>query len=107
MAKENNRSSYFGDVVKKFLAHRLAMMGTIVLLIEVLAVLLLPAIMKLDPYSMDYMAFGVVEDENLTWRFSIKIFLLPIFPKMRGGSRSGPISRDSLFLPDRVSWRTR
>ena len=58
MAKENNRSSYFGDVVKKFLAHRLAMMGTIVLLIEVLAVLLLPAIMKLDPYSMDYMAFG-------------------------------------------------
>ena len=30
MAKENNRSSYFGDVVKKFLAHRLAMMGTIV-----------------------------------------------------------------------------
>ena len=43
MAKENNRSSYFGDVVKKFLAHRLAMMGTIVLLIEVLAVLLLPA----------------------------------------------------------------
>ena len=52
-------------------------------------------------------AFGVVEDENLTWRFSIKIFLLPIFPKMRGGSRSGPISRDSLFLPDRVSWRTR
>ena len=49
MAKENNRSSYFGDVVKKFLAHRLAMMGTLVLLIEVLAVLLLPAIMKLDP----------------------------------------------------------
>ena len=34
MAKENNRSSYFGDVVKKFLAHRLAMMGTIVLLID-------------------------------------------------------------------------
>ena len=58
MAKENNRSSYFGDVVKKFLAHRLAMMGTIVLILEVLAVVLLPSIMKLDPYSMDYMAFG-------------------------------------------------
>ena len=28
MAKENNRSSYFGDVVKKFLAHRLAMIGS-------------------------------------------------------------------------------
>ena len=58
MAKENNRSSYFGDVVKKFLAHRLAMIGTIVLILEVLAVVLLPSIMKLDPYSMDYMAFG-------------------------------------------------
>ena len=58
MAKENNTSSYFGDVVKKFLAHRLAMMGTIVLILEVLAVVLLPSIMKLDPYSMDYMAFG-------------------------------------------------
>ena len=58
MAKENNRSSYFGDVVKKFLAHRLAMMGTIVLILEVLAVVFLPSIMKLDPYSMDYMAFG-------------------------------------------------
>ena len=56
--KENNRSSYFGDVVKKFLAHRLAMMGTIVLILEVLAVVFLPSIMKLDPYSMDYMAFG-------------------------------------------------
>lgn len=41
MAKENNRSSYFGDVVKKFLAHRLAMIGTIVLILEVLAVVLL------------------------------------------------------------------
>ena len=58
MAKENNRSSYFGDVVKKFLAHRLAMMGTIVRILEVLAVVFLPSIMKLDPYSMDYMAFG-------------------------------------------------
>ena len=34
------------------------MMGTIVLILEVLAVVFLPSIMKLDPYSMDYMAFG-------------------------------------------------
>lgn len=62
---------------------------------------------RFHPLRVASGGFGVVEDENLTWRFSIKIFLLPIFPKMRGGSRSGPISRDSLFLPDRVSWRTR
>ncbi len=37
---------------------------------------------------------------------SIKIFLLPIFPKMPGSSRPGLIFCDSLFLPSRVSWRT-
>ena len=75
MAKENNRSSYFGDVVKKFLAHRLAMMGTIVLILEVLAVVLLPSIMKLDPYSMDYMAFGGAPSaEHLLGLFARLIF---------------------------------
>ena len=55
MAKENNRSSYFGDVVKKFLAHRLAMMGTIVLILEVLAVVLLPSII-LIPWTTWHLA---------------------------------------------------
>lgn len=50
MAKENNRSSYFGDVVKKFLAHRLAMMGTIVLILEVLAVVFLPWFFRNYPF---------------------------------------------------------
>ena len=37
---------------------------------------------------------------------SIKIFLLPIFPKMPGSSRPCLIFCNSLFLPSRVSWRT-
>ena len=59
MQKKNNKSSYFHDVIKKFLAHRLAMLGAIILLIEILCVVFLPVFMELDPYSMDYAAFGV------------------------------------------------
>ncbi|MFT4107346.1 MAG: ABC transporter permease [Lacrimispora sp.] len=58
MEKQRNKSSYFRDVLKKFLAHRLAMAGTVVLVIEVICVILLPYAIKLDPYSMDYMNFG-------------------------------------------------
>lgn len=56
--KKENKSSYFQDVLKRFLAHKLAMFGTIVLIIEILSVIILPSVMKLDPYSMDYANFG-------------------------------------------------
>ncbi len=56
--KKGNKSSYFQDVLKRFLAHRLAMFGAVVLTIEILSVIFLPIIMKLDPYTMDYMNFG-------------------------------------------------
>lgn len=45
-------------MLKRFLAHRLAMFGAIILTIEILSVIFLPVIMKLDPYTMDYMNFG-------------------------------------------------
>lgn len=54
----NKKSSYLRDVLKRFLQHRLAMMGAIVLIIEIVCVIALPGIMHLDPYSMDYMNFG-------------------------------------------------
>lgn len=56
--KQKNKSSYIHDVLKKFLSHKLAMMGAIVLLIEITCVIILPVILHLDPYSMDYMNFG-------------------------------------------------
>lgn len=52
------QSSYLRDVLKRFFAHKLAMVGAIILIIEILAILLLPGIMGLDPYSIDYMSFG-------------------------------------------------
>ena len=58
MERKENKSSYFQDVLKRFLAHRLAMFGAIILTIEILSVIFLPVIMKLDPYTMDYMNFG-------------------------------------------------
>lgn len=56
--RKENKSSYFQDVLKRFLAHRLAMFGAVALTIEILSVIFLPIIMKLDPYTMDYMNFG-------------------------------------------------
>lgn len=58
MKNQTKKSSYLHDVLKKFLAHRLAMAGFVVLLIEILCVIVLPPLMKLDPYSMDYAGFG-------------------------------------------------
>lgn len=58
MKNEKNNSTYMQDVIKRFLAHKLAMLGLIVFIIEIITVVFLPYIMKLDPYSMDVMAFG-------------------------------------------------
>ena len=56
--KKSAESSYLRDVWKKFTAHRLAMAGSIVLVLEIAAVVLLPLILKLNPYEIDYMNFG-------------------------------------------------
>jgi peptide/nickel transport system permease protein len=58
MENQINKSSYLNDVFKRFLSHRLAMIGAIILFIEIMCVLLLPPLLKLDPYSMDYANFG-------------------------------------------------
>lgn len=58
MKERMKRSSYFRDVTKRFFHHKLAVLGLMVLLVEVAAVTLLPPIMKLNPYSIDVMAFG-------------------------------------------------
>ncbi|HBN96171.1 MAG TPA: peptide ABC transporter permease, partial [Firmicutes bacterium] len=52
------QSSYLRDVLKRFFAHKLAMVGALILIVEILAILSLPSIMNLDPYSIDYMSFG-------------------------------------------------
>lgn len=51
------KDSYYRDVLKRFTAHKLAMLGLAVILLEVFLVVLLPIIMKLDPYTSDVLAF--------------------------------------------------
>ncbi len=52
------KDSYYRDVLKKFMAHRLAMIGVAIIVLEVLLVVLLPMILKLDPYTSDILAFS-------------------------------------------------
>ncbi len=60
MKKQEKSSSYLQDVFRRFKAHKLAMVGLCVIILEVLLVFLLPMIFDLDPYSSDINAFGAV-----------------------------------------------
>lgn len=51
--KENQKASYYGDALKRFRKHKLAMIGLAVILIEFLVFFLLPLVMHLDQTSID------------------------------------------------------
>lgn len=53
------KSSYLKDVVSRFRTHKLAMIGMWVLIVELLLLIFLPGIMKLQPYEI-YSGFGAV-----------------------------------------------
>ncbi|MCR1842813.1 ABC transporter permease [Murimonas intestini] len=53
------KSSYLKDVVSRFRTHKLAMIGMWVLIVELLLLIFLPEIMKLQPYEI-YSGFGAV-----------------------------------------------
>lgn len=54
------QDSYLSDVISRFKAHKLAMIGLIVIIFEVLLVVILPLIFNLNPYESDPNAFGAV-----------------------------------------------
>lgn len=54
--KEVRQDTYFSDVLRRFYKHKLAMTGLVILAAEIAAVAFLPAILKLDPYSLDFTA---------------------------------------------------
>ena len=58
MKKNIDRSSYMQDVMKRLFSHKLAIFGLTVVIFEVLAVIILPGLMDLDPFAIDYEAFG-------------------------------------------------
>ena len=43
------KDSYYRDVLKKFTAHKLAMIGVAIIVLEVLLVIFLPMILMVDP----------------------------------------------------------
>ena len=55
--KKRENESYFSEVLDKLKEHKMAMAGLFVIIAEILMVIFLPYIMKLDPYTSDYAAF--------------------------------------------------
>lgn len=55
---ENKKDSYLNDVITRFKAHKLAMIGVIIIILEVLLAVVLPIVLNLDPYMSDPNAFG-------------------------------------------------
>ena len=53
MEKEMKKIHYYSDVLKRFRKHKLAMIGLCVLLLEIILVVALPLVFKLDPYASD------------------------------------------------------
>lgn len=49
----NRKSSYFREVAERFCAHRLAVVGVILLTVIVAAIVLLPFMFDLEPYTID------------------------------------------------------
>ncbi|MDR1249498.1 MAG: ABC transporter permease [Treponema sp.] len=64
MAREKDRGeipkgeTYLKDTAEKFLEHRLAGAGLILIIIEIFFVVFVPLVFKLDPYTSDAMGFG-------------------------------------------------
>ena len=47
--KENVQNSFWRNTIQKFMKHRVAMFSLLLLTVEILAVILLPLLMDLDP----------------------------------------------------------
>lgn len=52
MTDLKTKKSYYADTITRFKRHKLAMAGMIILGLEILLVILIPIVMKLDPYSI-------------------------------------------------------
>ena len=55
---QENRATYFHEVMEKLLGHKLAILGFCVWALEILLVIILPFVLKLDPYTSDPAAFN-------------------------------------------------
>ena len=53
-------ASKWKSLIEKFLSHRLAVLGAVILVVEILITVFLPIIMDLDPYTSQLGAFGAI-----------------------------------------------
>lgn len=51
------KKSYLGNVLERFSHHRLALIGSIFLILEILVVIVLPLVTKMDPIKSDFSVF--------------------------------------------------
>ena len=49
--KKKKKSSYMHDVMERFMAHKLAVIGLALIVLLIILVIVLPPILKLDPYT--------------------------------------------------------
>lgn len=54
---EGKKSSFIHDVIERFLKHKLAVVSAVILIIEVILIIFLPGLLKLDPTTSDVTAF--------------------------------------------------
>lgn len=59
MRKKTRKKSFARDVLGRFIRHKLAFAGLIVLALEILLLIILPLVMKIDPVTSDFSAFEV------------------------------------------------
>lgn len=55
--KTDKKHSFLRDVAERFVRHRLAAVSALVLIVEILLLILLPLVLKLNPNSTDYTVF--------------------------------------------------
>lgn len=56
--KKEKKDSYYRQALERLMEHKLAMVGLVICLMEILMAIVLPIILHLDPYSVDQTAFG-------------------------------------------------
>lgn len=64
MGEKTEYNSYFYILLQRFLRHKLAIIGLIVLLIEIVIVIFMPMLLGIDPYVSDYDAFYKAPDST-------------------------------------------
>ena len=80
MKKQKNENvSYLSEVLDKLKEHKMAMAGLVVLIVEILMVVFLPMILKLDPYTSDYTAFPLHREERTSLEQMLSdVMFLPV-----------------------------